>query len=139
MAVFTKKIQISTKGDSHIIDITDQASAALAESGLRDGILTAFVPGSTAGLTTIEYEEGLLADLREALERWAPSDIHYRHNEAWGDDNGHSHIRAALLGPSIAVPFSAGKLLLGTWQQMVLIDFDVRPRTRSLIFQIVGE
>lgn len=139
MAVYTKKIQLSTQGQSHIIEITDRAAQALRDSRLTAGILTVFVPGSTAGITTIEYEPGLIEDLKAAVERLSPRTLTYQHNVQAGDDNGHSHVQAALLGPSVTVPFADQRLLLGTWQQIVLIDFDTHPRTRSLIFQVIGE
>jgi secondary thiamine-phosphate synthase enzyme len=106
---------------------------------MKNGIAVLFVPGSTAGLTTIEYEPGLLADLPEAFERVAPTDKSYHHDQRWGDGNGHAHIRAALIGPSLTVPFSDGRLLLGTWQQIVLLDFDNRPRQRKIAMQLLGE
>lgn len=139
MAVFTKKIQLATQGRSQVLNITDHAAEALQESRLQAGILTAFVPGSTAGITTVEYEPGLIADLKAAVERLAPRTLAYQHNEQAGDDNGQSHIQAALVGPSVTVPFRDQRLLLGTWQQIVLLDFDMHPRTRSLIFQVMGE
>ncbi len=138
MNVITEKISLSTKGHSDILDITRQAEQKLQESGLRDGTITFFVPGSTAGLTTIEYEPGLLKDVPELYERLAPEGEHYHHDATWGDGNGNSHVRAALQGPSLVVPFSHGKMMLGTWQQIVLIDFDNRPRNRQVILQIMG-
>lgn len=123
-----------------MVDITDRTSEAVRESGLKSGIVTVFVPGSTAGITTIEYEPGLLKDFPAAIERLVPSRIDYEHNRtSYGEDNGHSHVRASFLGPSLTVPFAEKKLLLGTWQQVVLVDFDTRPRNRSLIFQVMGE
>ena len=139
MSVETKYIKIKTKGDTDIIDITPKVSGALPESKIKNGILTVFVPGSTAGITTIEYEPGLLKDLPLALERLAPRDIDYYHHLTWGDGNGHSHIRAALLGASFTVPFVKGEMILGTWQQIVLVDFDNRPRNREVVIQIIGE
>lgn len=140
MPVFTKKIQINTHGDGQIIDITDRAQSAVQESGLNAGLLTAFVPGSTAGITTIENEPGLIQDLQDAFDRLVPKNLPYEHHKSWGgEDNGHSHVRAAMIGPSVTVPFTEKKLLLGTWQQLVLIDFDTRSRNRSLVFQILGE
>jgi secondary thiamine-phosphate synthase enzyme len=115
------------------------AAEALARSGLRTGILSAFVPGSTAAITTIEFESGAIADLRAAIEREVPRSIRYEHDKRWGDGNGYSHVRAALLKPGLAVPFENGRLVLGTWQQLVLVDFDNRPRERELVFQLVGE
>ncbi len=140
MAVWTKKIELSTKGDCQIIDITERAAQAVHESSVKSGIVTAFVPGSTAGITTIENEPGLIKDLKDAFERLIPTNMPYEHHKSWGgEDNGHSHVRSALIGPSVTVPFTGGKLLLGTWQQLVLIDFDTRPRNRNLIFQVMGE
>jgi len=120
-------------------DLTPMADSFLAGSPVKNGIFCAFVPGSTAGITTIEYEEGVLRDLRGAIERLAPQNLRYEHDERWGDGNGFSHVRAALLGPSISVPVAGGKLRLGTWQQIILIDFDNRPRNRDVVFEVVGE
>lgn len=139
MAVVTMGLKITTSGDCDVIDITPEVGKAVSESSVGSGTVTVFIPGSTAGLTTIEYESGVVGDLKEAFSRIAPQDIHYAHNAKWGDGNGHSHIRASLLGPSLSVPFSSSNLILGTWQQIVLVDFDNRPRTRELILQIVGE
>ena len=139
MAVFTHRKRVKSQGDNEVQDITSLAENALSESGMREGILNVFVPGSTAGITTIEFEPGAVHDLRAAVERLAPKSIHYEHDKRWGDGNGYSHVRAALVKPGLAIPFQEGRLLLGTWQQLVLIDFDNRPRTREVIFQIVGE
>jgi len=139
MAVCTFSEQIESRGEADVLDITDLAERALQKSKLKDGILNVFVPGSTAAVTTIEFESGVIQDLRDAIERLAPKSLQYQHDMRWGDGNGYSHVRAALLKPGLAVPFQEGRLLLGTWQQLVLIDFDNRPRSRSLIFQIVGE
>lgn len=139
MGVYTHRERISSRGDADVIDITPLAEEALAKSGLRKGILSAFVPGSTAAITTIEFESGAIADLRAAVERAVPRSIRYEHDNRWGDGNGYSHVRAALLKPGLAVPFENGRLLLGTWQQLVLVDFDNRPRERELVFQLVGE
>jgi len=132
-------LSFKTKGRTDILDITPHVRQEVEASGAKDGVVTIFVPGSTAGVTTIEYESGVLQDLAEAIERLAPESIHYHHDARWGDGNGFSHVRAALLGPSLSVPFSAGKLQLGTWQQIVLIDFDNRPRHRQIVLQIIGE
>lgn len=137
--VFDSSFTVPAKGFSDIIDITDRVAAIVAESGAHDGVAVVFVPGSTAGLTTIEYESGAVADLKAAIERMAPENIHYAHDARWGDGNGFSHVRAALLGPSLAVPFSGGSLTLGTWQQIVLIDFDNRGRNRRVNVQVIGE
>jgi secondary thiamine-phosphate synthase enzyme len=139
MAVETFDFSLKTSGESDLIDITERVSKVLKDSGMSSGIVTIFVPGSTAGVTTIEYEEGAVRDFQGAIERIAPKSIHYHHDARWGDGNGHSHIRASLLGPSLTVPFSSSKLLLGTWQQIVLIDFDNRPRTRRVVIQVLGE
>ena len=134
----TKTILLQTKGNVDIIDITGQTGRALRETDLKDGIVTIFTPGSTCAVTTIEYEPGLVEDLAVALERIAPQNIEYKHNLKWGDGNGHSHVRASLLGPSVTIPFSNSTLLLGRWQQIVFIDLDNRPRSRRLIVQIIG-
>ncbi len=132
-------IKLSTGGNGQMVDITGEVSGAVRESGLADGIATVFVPGATGGLTTIEYEGGLEKDFSELMEKLIPEGREYYHNERWGDGNGHSHLRASLVGPSLTVPFTAGRLTLGTWQQIIFLDFDVRARTRSLVVQIIGE
>jgi len=139
MPVYSDKINLSTKGFSDVRDITPQLREILSESGLREGVLSVILAGSTGGITTIEYEPGLLKDLAELLEKILPSDKSYHHDAAWGDGNGFSHLRSALIGTSMSVPFSSGKLILGTWQQVVFIDFDNRPRNRTLHVQFVGE
>ena len=139
MSVITKTISLKTNGDNDTLDITGEVESKVRESNLNDGVVTVFVPGSTAGVTTIEYESGVVEDLSKAIERTAPKDMEYKHNLRWGDGNGYSHVRAALLGPSLTVPFSGKKLMLGTWQQIVFIDFDNRSRRRELIVQIIGE
>ncbi len=139
MAVKTQSMKIETKGETDLIDITRRIENFVKDSGITSGIVTVFVPGSTAGITTIEYESGAIKDFQKAIERIAPKNIHYDHDARWGDGNGYSHIRAALLGPSITVPFSSSRLLLGTWQQIVLVDFDNRSRKRDVILQIIGE
>jgi len=138
MEVRTYREQVKTEGDGAVLDLTSLAERALSNSGLKAGILNVFVPGSTAGVTTIEYETGAVRDLRAAIERLVPKSLHYEHDRRWGDGNGYSHVRAALLKAGLAVPFEGGRLLLGTWQQLVLIDFDNRPRTREVLFQLVG-
>ena len=138
MAVKSISFQISTKGRTDIIDITNKVQEEVSASEIKNGTATLFVPGSTAGVTTIEYESGALMDLKRALERLAPEEIHYDHDSRWGDGNGFSHVRAALVGASFSVPFSDCRLLLGTWQQIVIIDFDNRPRSRNVLIQIVG-
>ncbi len=137
--VITREIHLRTQGHSDVQDITGLVAAVLSETGLRAGIATVFCPGSTGGVTTLEYEDGVVADLQRVLEEIAPVDRAYQHHLRWGDDNGSSHIRAALVGPSLTVPFTAGVLALGTWQQVVFIDFDTRPRSRRLVVQIMGE
>lgn len=139
MAVVTKKIKLETQGESEIINITDEVSRALKSSELSSGIVTVFVPGATGGIATVEYEPGLVEDLGILFEKIAPREGHYAHNDKWKDMNGYAHVRASLLGPSLSVPFVKGKLTLGTWQQIIFIDFDNRPRTREIIFQIIGE
>jgi len=130
------KISVSTRGFNDILDITPQVRQACAGSKVRDGVAHLFVVGSTAALSTIEFEPGAVQDLKEALERIAPMDAVYRHNEAWHDGNGYAHLRAALMKPSLSIPIEAGELMLGTWQQVILIDFDNRPRTRTLYAQV---
>ena len=137
--VVTKTIRVKSKGETDIIDITDHVVNCVEDSKVKDGAVTIFVSGSTAGLTTIEYESGLVRDLKNAFEVVAPREGEYHHNFRWQDGNGFSHVRAALLGPCLVVPFCVGKLLRGTWQQIVFIDFDNRSRTRELVLQIIGE
>jgi secondary thiamine-phosphate synthase enzyme len=139
MNVITKIIQLKLSKEDDIIDVTKQTSDAVRESELNNGIVNVFVAGSTAAVTTIEYEPGLRYDFRKMLSRIAPKDIQYRHDETWHDGNGHSHVRASLVGPSLTVPFSNGALLLGTWQQIVMLEMDTRPRERVLTIQILGE
>ena len=139
MAVVTKYLNFDTKGNADIIDITDDVTVAVNESKIEEGIVTVFAPGSTMAVTTLEYEPGLVFDLTQALERIAPQDITYKHNERWHDGNGHSHVRASLLGQSESFPIIDGNVALGTWQQIICIDLDNRPRSRKLIVQIVGE
>ncbi|MGA1841077.1 MAG: secondary thiamine-phosphate synthase enzyme YjbQ [bacterium] len=139
MVVHKRNLSFKTKGMTDILDITSDIRREVEGAGLKDGIVTVFIPGSTAGVTTIEYESGALKDLVEAIERLAPLSIHYHHDSRWGDGNGFAHVRSALLGPSLTVPFNSGRLQLGTWQQIVLIDFDNRPRQREVFLQILGE
>jgi secondary thiamine-phosphate synthase enzyme len=139
MNVITKIIQLELSKEDDIIDVTKQTSDAVRESELNNGIVNVFVAGSTAAVTTIEYEPGLRYDFPKMLSRIAPKDIQYRHDETWHDGNGHSHVRASLVGPSLTVPFSNGALLLGTWQQIVMLEMDTRPRERVLTIQILGE
>lgn len=138
MAVHTYRESIQSRGNGHILDVTSTVAKAVDRSGLDEGLATVFVTGSTASLTTIEYEPGLVHDLTEAFERLYPRAMEYRHHERWGDDNGHSHVRASMLGPSLSIPFTGARLVLGTWQQIILIDFDTRPRSRDYVIQILG-
>jgi len=137
--VVTKRISLKSKGHCDIIDITPQVEQQLAETDIRNGTATLFVSGSTAGISTIEFESGLLSDFQSMWERNVPQDIPYKHDRAWGEGNGYSHVRASLLGASLVIPFSDKKLALGTWQQIVLVDFDNRPRSRQIVVQIMGE
>lgn len=137
--VITQELRLQTQGNCDVRDITSQVEQAVRESGLQAGIVAIFCPGSTGGLTTIEYESGAVADLQQVLDEIVPPDRDYRHHLRWGDDNGHSHVRAALIGPSLSVPFTEGRLTLGTWQQIVFLDLDTRSRSRRLILQILGE
>lgn len=139
MSVYSNQIHLETQGEVDIIDITEEVQHHLTQSTLSSGIICLYVPGSTGTLTTIEYEPGLQKDLPLALEKIAPKHNHYHHHETWHDDNGHSHVRASLMGPSITVPFRDKKLIHGTWQQLVFVELDTRPRTREIIVQIVGE
>ena len=139
MTINTQTVQLRTQGHADMHDITQQVAEAVRSSGLQAGIVTVFCPSSTSALTTIEYESGALADLKRLFDEIIPPDRPYQHNLRWGDGNGHSHLRAALLGPSLTVPFVNGRLMLGTWQQILFVDFDNRPRSRELIVQIIGE
>jgi len=132
-------VRVETRKEGEILDITERVQTVVDNGGIENGVVFLFVPGSTAALTTIEYEPGLLADLPTALERIAPKDESYEHEARWHDGNGHSHIRASLLGPDLFVPFTRKKLMVGTWQQIVFIEFDVRPRDRTIIVQSMGE
>jgi secondary thiamine-phosphate synthase enzyme len=137
--VKTKQLSIHTRGEGDILDVTGTVAEAVAETRLKNGIVTVFVPGSTGALTTIEYEPGLLKDFPNMLERIAPKNLVYEHEKRWHDGNGHSHVRASLIGPSLTVPFANGRLTLGTWQQIIFMELDVRSRARNLILQIMGE
>jgi secondary thiamine-phosphate synthase enzyme len=137
--MYHKKIQFETNGEGDIIDITPRVKAAVSESGIKEGLVTVFVNGSTAAVTTIEYEPGVLSDLRRALSVLAPDDISYAHDSRWGDGNGRSHVKASIVGPSLSVPVIGGEPALGTWQQVVLLELDVRSsRTRSIIISVTG-
>jgi len=139
MKVVSKKIHISSDGEGDIIDITQQISNAIKESKIANGLVTVFVSGSTAAITTIEYEPGLKSDFPEMLSRVVPRDIEYKQDDTWHDGNGHSHVRASLIGPSLVVPISNSNLTLGTWQQIVLLEMDTKSRNRNVILQIMGE
>ncbi len=139
MKVLSDTLSFSTGGFNDMIDITSEVAHKLTENGLKDGTVTLFVPGSTAGFTTIEYESGLIKDFTELMEKIIPSDVTYQHDARWGDGNGFSHVRASLLGPSLTVPFNDGQLTLGTWQQIIFIDFDNRSRSRTVALQFIGE
>ena len=137
--VITKNLSIQTQGRCDIVDITGVVDRGIAESEIRNGTVTLFIPGSTAGVTTIEYEYGVLKDLKDMWERIIPSNVEYAHDQAWGDGNGYSHVRASVLGASLTVPFVDKTMTLGTWQQIVVIDFDNRSRSRNVVLQIMGE
>jgi secondary thiamine-phosphate synthase enzyme len=133
------ELRLSTKGDSEMHDLTHDVADVVGGSGVTDGTVTVFIPGSTCGITTIEFEPGLLQDFPAAMERFAPVNMRYEHDETWHDGNGHSHVRASTIGPSLTVPVAAGKLMLGTWQQIVLVDFDNRSRERRVIVTVIGD
>jgi secondary thiamine-phosphate synthase enzyme len=137
--VVTKTISVQTGGQCDIIDVTHHVQQHIADVGIGNGVVNLFIKGSTAGLSTVEYEPGLVSDFKSLWGRLVPQNVHYDHNSRWGDGNGHSHVRASLLGASLVIPFGDKKLMLGTWQQIVLVDFDNRPRSRQIILQIVGE
>ena len=139
MPVITKTISIRSKGEGDMIDITPETSEKLNQSKLKDGIVTVFVAGSTASITTIEFEPGLKQDLPNMLSRIVPKDMEYQHENTWHDGNGHSHVKASLIGPSLTIPFKDNTLLLGTWQQIVLLEMDIGKRERRVILQIIGE
>ena len=137
--IINKTIRISTRGHSDIVDITGRIASEIQDTGIKAGIVTVFLTGSTAGLTTIEYESGLIADFKALWERIIPQDARYEHNERWNDGNGYAHVRASLLGPSLTIPLVDQKLTLGIWQQIILVDFDNRSRQREIVVQIIGE
>ena len=139
MTIVTKDMALQSKGNCEVIDITSQVAKNVEESGINNGIITLFIVGSTAGISTIEYEPNLVTDFRSMWDRVVPQSIPYEHNKTWGDGNGHSHVRASTLGASLVVPFANKRLTLGTWQQIVFVDFDNRPRSRKLTVQILGE
>lgn len=136
--VVTDHVEIDTPGNAHIARITDHVRASLSRAGLVDGTLTVFAPGATGAVTTIEFEPGVVADVQELFDSIIPPEKHYEHNVNLGDGNGHSHVRAGLLGPSLVVPFTDGTMMLGRWQEIVFVDFDARPRSRRIIVQIMG-
>jgi len=137
--VFTKHLELRTEAENDIVDITGVVQQAIEESRLDTGVVVVFVPGSTAAITTIEFEPGLVKDFPGMLERVAPKDIDYEHQQAWHDDNGRSHVKASLVGPSLSVPFEGGTLTLGTWQQIVFVELDIRSRRREVVVQVMGE
>ena len=139
MSVQALSLRVTTQGNADIIDITEQVARGVANMGMKNGIITIFCPSSTSALTTIEYEAGALSDLRRLFDEIVDPKRSYAHDAAWHDGNGHSHVRAALLGPSLTVPFIQGRLTLGTWQQIIYVDFDVHPRRRELVVQLIGE
>lgn len=139
MKIINERITLATRGSGNLINITEKLALLLERSELKKGNITVFVVGSTAGITTFEYEPGLIKDMEEMYERLAPSNKHYHHDDTWGDANGFSHIRATLTGPTVTIPFENSRLLLGTWQQVVLAEFDNRPRKREIVVQIIGE
>ncbi len=139
MAVFSKRISVRAEPETDLVNITEHISRAVAESKIKSGVVNIFVPGSTASVSTIEFEPNLVGDFKDAIERLVPSDIKYRHKETWGDDNGKSHVRATLMGPGLTVPFQDGKLLLGTWQNLIILDFDTKPRKREIVLTVIGE
>jgi len=138
MQIYVETIYIKTTRNLDILDISSQVQSFIAKYPIKNGSVQLFIAGSTAALTTIEFEEGVINDLKRAIERIAPTNISYEHDKRWGDGNGYAHVRAAILGPSLIIPFQNGRLLLGTWQQIVLCDFDNRPRTRAITAQLIG-
>jgi secondary thiamine-phosphate synthase enzyme len=139
MTIFSETILLSTKGFSDIVDITDPVGSAIARSKIENGLVTVFCPGSTGSVTTIEYETGVVRDLQKTIEKIVPSNVPYEHDRRWGDGNGFSHVRAALMKPSLTFPLIKGRLSLGTWQQIVFIDFDNKKRERKILVHVIGE
>jgi secondary thiamine-phosphate synthase enzyme len=139
MNVLTRRIEVRSRAENDLVDVTKEVQKAVQDSGFKDGIAIVFVSGSTGAVTTIEYEPGLVDDFTDMLERVSPSSISYEHQRRWHDDNGRSHVKASLVGPSLSVPFVDGLLTLGTWQQVVFVELDIRPRTRKIVVQVVGE
>lgn len=139
MTVKSKRLKLQTKGKDHIIDVTGEVEAAVSKSEIKDGMVTVFIYGSTASVTTVEYEPGLVKDIKDLNEKLIPSAVTYDHDATWGDANGYAHLRASLYGPSLSVPVEKGKMTLGTWQQIIVIDHDNRARSREVIIQTIGE
>lgn len=139
MKVHQGEIEVKTKGENDMVDLTDEIQRIVRESGVREGIACVFVPGSTGAVTTIEYEPGLMKDMPAVLERIAPRDEYYHHHETWHDYNGHSHVRASIIGPSLTIPITNGEIVHGTWQQIVFIEMDVRSRHRRILVKVLGE
>lgn len=139
MSSYNNKINIKTNGEVDIIDITSKIQDIIKKSKIKNGIACVFVPGSTGSITTIEYEPGLMKDLPRSLQKLAPKGEHYDHHETWHDDNGHSHIRSSIIGPGLTIPFIDGRLIHGTWQQIVFVELDTSPRNRNIVVQIVGD
>lgn len=139
MGMFRTTIERTTTADTDILDLTKEVLLAVGQSSIEEGMVLVFAPGATAGITTLEFESGAIEDLRRAIERMAPRDLNYEHDRRWGDGNGYSHVRAALMGPSLSIPVSSGQPMLGTWQQIVLCDFDNRPRRRTIVLQVSGD
>ncbi len=137
--VFTRQLQLSSQAKGDVLDITAQVQKVVEDSNLQAGVVTIFCPGSTGSLTTIEYESGAISDFKQILNELIPYERDYQHHRRWGDDNGAAHVRAALMGPSLSIPFAQRRLMLGTWQQIVFINFDTRPRSRQIIVQVMGE
>ncbi len=139
MKVKNNKIKVNTIQETDIVDITENIQNVISSSGIKNGIATVFVSGSTASVSTIEFEPNLVEDMKNAMERIVPSNIRYKHTETWGDNNGKSHVRATLMGPSVTIPFENGKLMLGTWQNIVILDFDTKAREREIIVTVIGD
>ncbi len=139
LPTYTGEIVVRTRGENDVVDITDKVESYVARSGVKNGVAHLYVIGSTAALTTMEYEPGLIEDIRNAMERIAPRNAYYKHHERWGDDNGHSHIRASIIGPSLCIPIREGSLTTGTWQQLILLELDTRARERRILVTVIGD
>ena len=139
MKIKTERISVTIKADGGMEDITKKVQEKIDSAGVKEGIVTVFIPGSTGSISTVEYEPGLQKDIPRAMERIAPANIDYEHHKTWGDDNGRSHVRSTIVGPGLVVPFSKGRLILGTWQQIVAINWDTRTRKREIVIQVMGE